>query len=57
MSEYALQKFKPTNLNCRKAACEVLCRVSLPSESAHTGHKCKVQSSIAQHVHPIIDRK
>ena len=65
MSDYALRKFKLAklkNLRSKLAGkqsvkAEVLYHVSLPSESAHTGHKCGVQSGMAQRVHPMILRK
>ena len=54
MSDYALRKFKLTKLEDLRSALagkqpvktEVLYHVSLPSESAHTGHKCGVQSGM-----------
>ena len=65
MSDYALQKFKPRKLeNLRSALAsqqpvkiDILCHVSLPSESAHTTHKCGIQSGMVQRVHPMVSQK
>lgn len=65
MSDYALRKFKSGKLESLTNALaakqpvkmKVLYHVSLPSESAHTGQKCGVQSGMAQCVHPMISQK
>ena len=65
MSDYALRKFKSGKLESLRNALaakqpvkmKVLYHVSLPSESAHTGQKCGVQSGMAQCVHPMISQK
>ena len=65
MSSYTLRKFKLTKLESLRSALagkqpvrmQVLYHVSLPSESAHTGHKCGMAAGMAQRVHPIISQK
>ena len=32
----------------------MFCTMYLPSESAHTGHKCGIPAGMAQRVHPMI---
>ena len=65
MSSYALRKFKLTKLEILRSALaekqpvrmQVLYHVSLPSESAHTGHKCGMAAGMAQRLHPMISQK
>ena len=64
-SGYALQKLKLRKLEILRGALagkqpvskKTLFHVSLPSESAHTGHKCGIQDGMAQRVHPMISQK
>ena len=65
MSDYAFRKLKLQKLESLRSALvakqpvktKLLYHVSLPSESAHTGHKCGVQSGMAQRMHPMISQK
>ena len=65
MSGYALQELKLRKLEILRSALagkrpvrkKTLFHVSLPSESAYTGHKYGIQDGMAQRVHPIISQK